>query len=60
VIVGNRLFVGSSDHRLYALDTATGQKRWEFDTGADVTASPAVAGGRLVIGTGDGVIYCFR
>jgi outer membrane protein assembly factor BamB len=41
------------------LDAARGDKVWEFDTGAPLTGSPAIAGGRVVIGSGDGVIYCF-
>jgi outer membrane protein assembly factor BamB len=53
------VYVGSSDGRLYVLDLATGEKRWEFDTGSALTASPAIAGGRVVIGSQDGVLYCF-
>jgi outer membrane protein assembly factor BamB len=51
--------VGSSDGRLYALDAASGKKLWEFEIGAAVTASPAIAGGRLVVGAQDGRIYVF-
>ena len=58
-IVGNRVFAGSNDGRLYELDLTTGAKRWEFDAGAGVSASPAVAAGRLVIGSQDGRVYCF-
>ena len=32
---------------------------WEFDTGAGLTASPAVAAGKVIIGTQDGQIYAF-
>ena len=58
-IVGTRVFVGSSDGRLYALDLERGTRLWEFNAGAALTASPAVAAGRLVIGSNDGRIYCF-
>jgi outer membrane protein assembly factor BamB len=44
---------------LYVLDAETGEKEWEFDTGSAVVASPAIAAGRVVIGSGDGVLYCF-
>ena len=41
------------------LDLETGEKLWEFDTAAPLVASPAIAEGRLVIGSEDGVLYCF-
>jgi outer membrane protein assembly factor BamB len=37
----------------------TGKSVWSFEAGAPVDASPAVAAGRLVIGTADGTLYCF-
>ena len=32
---------------------------WTFDTGSAFVASPAVSGRRLVIGSTDGLLYCF-
>jgi len=32
---------------------------WQFEAGGSVSASPAVAGGRMVIGTDNGDLYCF-
>jgi outer membrane protein assembly factor BamB len=52
------VYVGSTDGRLYILDTATGQKRGEFDAGSGVSSSPAIAGGKILFGTEDGVLYC--
>ena len=57
LIVGGRVYVGSSDGRLYVLDVVSGKKLWEFDAGSALTASPAVAAGRLVIGSQDGRVY---
>ena len=37
---------------------ATGAKVWEFEAGGPLSASPAIAAGRLVIGTQDGKLYC--
>jgi len=51
--------VGSGDGRFYVLDLKTGAKIWEFDAGASIVASPAVASGRIVIGSQDGVLYAF-
>ena len=50
---------GSGDGRLYLLSLATGTKLWSYDIGKELTASPAVAGGLVVIGSQDGVVYAF-
>ena len=52
------MYIGSNDGRLYVLDLATGRKVTEWQAGAPLSASPAIAGGRLVIGAQDGRIYC--
>jgi len=59
VVAAGRVYVGSSDGRLYVLDAATGEQQWEFNAGDGITASPAVAAGRVIIGAHNGVIYCF-
>ncbi len=68
VIVGNRVFVGSGDGRLYAInlgsdngneDNNGGESDWEYDAGSGFYASPAVAENRLIIGNTDGLLYCF-
>ncbi|GGJ42150.1 phosphohydrolase [Streptomyces brasiliensis] len=40
---GDTLFVPSSDHRLYALNAATGRVKWQYDAGAPVLSAPVVA-----------------
>ncbi|MBX3393834.1 MAG: PQQ-like beta-propeller repeat protein [Phycisphaerae bacterium] len=55
----DRVFVGSSDGRLYALSLRTGESVWEYDTGSAISASPAAGRGHLVIGDEDGTVYCF-
>ncbi len=45
--------------KLYELELTTGKKVWEFVAGAGLSASPAAAAGVLVIGSFDGVLYCF-
>ncbi|HUN80605.1 MAG TPA: PQQ-binding-like beta-propeller repeat protein, partial [Phycisphaerae bacterium] len=59
VIVSDRVFVGSSDGTLYAIDLASGKERWRYEAGGPMSASPAVADSRLVIGTEDGAVLCF-
>jgi outer membrane protein assembly factor BamB len=57
-LAAGRVFVGSNDGRLYALDFFSGDKAQEFNLGGPVSASPAVASGRVVVGTQDGRVYC--
>jgi outer membrane protein assembly factor BamB len=59
VVVGKRVFIGTTSGLLLALDVASGSKAWEYDAGAAITAGPAAGQGRLVVGTLDGVVYCF-
>jgi hypothetical protein len=40
------------------IDLAKGTELKRFDLGRSITASPAVAQNCLVIGTGDGFVYC--
>ncbi|MFF1916098.1 PQQ-binding-like beta-propeller repeat protein [Streptomyces sp. NPDC058239] len=37
------VYVPSTDHRLYALDAATGRTAWQFDAGAPVISAPSVS-----------------
>jgi outer membrane protein assembly factor BamB len=59
LVTGSRVFVGSNDGNLYELNLKTGKKVWDFVAGAPLSASPAAAQGSLVIGSQDGVLYCF-
>src|SRR5690242_10275978 len=46
-VVDGTVFVGSSDHSVYALDAATGALRWRARIGGAVNSSPAVADGTV-------------
>ena len=48
---------GGRDKMVHALDAATGKARWTFATNARVESSPAMAGGRVYIGSNDGRFY---
>lgn len=57
-IVDGSVYVGCLDGNLYAIDLATGKKRWAFPTDLGFIASPAVRDGRVYIGDYDGKLYC--
>jgi hypothetical protein len=49
------VFVGSRDGAVYGLDEATGERRWRVSHGGSwVIGSPAVADGRVYVGSSDG------
>ncbi len=53
------VFFGSSaDHRIHALDLATGAPKWSFCTEGPVRFAPTMAHGRLFVGSDDGYVYC--
>jgi len=56
-VSGGRVFFGSGDGRVYALDAATGALAWKHETGDVVHASPAVADGTVYVGSWDGRLY---
>jgi len=56
-ILDGTVYVGSSDHMLYAIEAATGTVRWKFDAKSRVPSSPAVAGGVVYALSYDGNLY---
>ena len=54
---GGRLFVGTHDGRLLAVDPAQGRRVWEFAARDSVVAAPAVDSGRVFFGSFDGNVY---
>ena len=56
-VLGQTVYVGSGDGRLYALDRGTGARKWAFDAGNPITSSAAVGGGAVYFGTRDGHFF---
>ncbi|MFC2071902.1 PQQ-binding-like beta-propeller repeat protein [Chloroflexota bacterium] len=56
-VVDGTVYIGSEDHKLYAVDATTGDKRWEYETGSWVESSPAIVNGVVYIGSNDGRLY---
>jgi outer membrane protein assembly factor BamB len=57
VVADGRVYVGSGDGHVYAVDAATGRLAWKFATGDVVHASPALVDGTLYVGSWDGRLY---
>jgi hypothetical protein len=56
-VVDGVVYIGSTDSNLYALNAKTGDKIWNYPTGAKVSSSPAVVGGVVYVGSEDGNLY---
>src|SRR6476469_288085 len=56
-VLGQTVYVGSGDGRLYALDRTTGMRKWAFDASNPIPSSPAVGGGAVYFGTRDGEFF---
>jgi len=58
-IVNGVVYVGADDGKLYALDLATGKKRWQYavDDGEMIRSSPTVHGGTIFVGDSLGVMH---
>lgn len=52
-----RVYCGSADGRLYALDFQTGSTVWATALGDNVESSPLVLGQRVFVGSEDGHLY---
>jgi outer membrane protein assembly factor BamB len=65
-IAAGTVFVGSADHKVYALSESTGAKLWSYKTGGAVqdtgayTTHGTVSGPELVIGSNDGNLYVLQ
>src|SRR5207237_1408544 len=55
-----RVFVGSSDENVYALDFGSGKKLWSFKTGGPVESSPLVLEQKVFVGSSDGALYALQ
>lgn len=58
LLADGRLYQGSFDHTLYAIDATTGREIWRFDTpSAPVPVQPALHNGVLYFASFDGYAY---
>ncbi len=59
-IVDGRVFVGSDDGQVYALNLKDGAKLWAHNATDPFEASPLVLGGLVIVGGIDGVLYALE
>ena len=55
-VTDSRVVVGGRDKMVHGIDV-TGKVAWTFVTRARVESSPAIAGGRVFVGSNDGTFY---
>lgn len=58
--VGNRVFVGTANNYLLALNATSGEKQWEFETGHSIWGQPAFKDGVLFVASMDKTIYALE
>jgi outer membrane protein assembly factor BamB len=56
-VVDGTAYVGSLDHYVYAVDVASGEQVWEYETGHQVLGSPTVVDGTVYVGSHDGHLH---
>jgi outer membrane protein assembly factor BamB len=54
---GGRLYLGTHDGHVLALDPGDGRRLWDFAAGDLVLSTPVVDGGRVYFGSFDGNVY---
>jgi len=47
-VANGAVFVGSTDHRLYALDAESGSVLWSYDAGEEVRSTPCILAGKVI------------
>jgi len=57
VIGFGRVYIGSTDGKVYAINIKDGSKIWEFDTGDDIEASPLLVDTFIYIGNLSGFFF---
>ncbi len=60
VIVDNILYIGSVDHKLYAIDASSGETEWVFKTQGPIHSTPAVSKGMILFLSYDGYFYALN
>jgi outer membrane protein assembly factor BamB len=57
VVSDGRVFIGSGNNHVHAIDFKTGNQLWTFPTQASVEAPPMVLGNTVYVGSTDSIFY---
>lgn len=57
IIYANRIYVGSMNGYMYAINSQNGEESWKFGTSGAITSSALVHGGTVYFGSNDGYLY---
>lgn len=57
VLYGDKVYLGTEEGTLYALDAQDGNESWTYTTDGAIESSPAVDGGTVYVGSDDGYLY---
>ena len=58
VICNDKVYIGSDDSSVYALNARDGNLSWKFKTGGRVSSSAAIFNGKVFVVSFDGYLYC--
>jgi parallel beta-helix repeat protein len=59
-VANGKVFVGSLDHKIYAIDESNGEEIWSHLSKDKIISSPAVADGKVFVGSYTGHLYAFN
>jgi outer membrane protein assembly factor BamB len=57
LVVGETVYFGAWDHRLYALSARTGKARWTFEADEELNGAPAYADDTVYVGSDGGRLF---
>lgn len=60
LVAGDTVYVGAGDGGFHAVDAASGERRWRFDTRGRIRNGAALAGERVVFGSADHFVYALE
>jgi len=60
IIIGNSLYVGAMDGKVYCLNTADGSVKWTYATGGPIGGSPVYYNGVIYITSTDTYLYAIN